>query len=231
LRRIVGRLGLGLVISAATAGPALALDWGGAVGLATEKVGRGLSQSGHQPSWLLDLGLRTTSGWGLVLGLSSLHDQSAAEGVLSLAHQRQLDEQWQVQWGLAYYGYTGEALRGQDYSEVFAAFSWDGRGALMAAYSPDTRFFKDGAPRRLATLQLEASWHQRLAGRLALDVGLGLLAVDGLGSYRYGSAGLAWSQGPWQYFLTYTRSDAAERGFTLPTDPPGRWVASVLWRF
>ncbi len=87
--------------------------------------------------------------------------------------------------------------------------------------------------RRGRATNVELSAHQRLAGRLSLDAGIGyydLSAVRGTG-YRYGSIGLGWGVGAFQADLTRIASNAARRGLAAPEAAGGRWVASVLWNF
>ena len=225
-----------LVLGAAALAPGAAAqslsDTYVAVGLASDKVVRGLSQTDGQPSAMLDLGWRSARGWSLSAGAATLHDRRALEGTLGLAWQHQVDARWQLQAGTTRYLYRATHQRYRPYTEFYVTADWDGRLTLLLAASPDARFERaDGSARRTPSVHGELTWHQRLAGPLALDLGAGHIVFDGLPGYTYGSAGLGWSGGPLQWFLTRVDSNATARS-SLPADVAGsRWIVAVSRTF
>lgn len=213
--------------------PAHAGDWSGHAGFTTDKVSRGMSVTDGQPSALLDLNYRGDAGWLGSASLSTLNDGTSTEAVFSLGWARQIDEAWQAQAGASWYAYPGSGrFDNSPYAEFYVSAGWRGRVSLLAVVSPATAFsgpYGQVADRRTRTL--EVALHQRLAGRLALEAGLGHMEISGLNGYRYGSLGLSWTHGPLQLYAARIDSNAAARGLAAPRMADGRWVASVLWAF
>ena len=213
--------------------PAHAGDWSGHAGFTTDKISRGLSVTGGQPSAVLDLNYRGDAGWLGGASLSTLNDGSSTEAVLSLGWARQLDEAWQAQAGASWYAYPGSGrFENKPYGELYVSAGWRGRVSLLAVASPATAFagpYGQVSNRRTETLEL--TLHQRLAGRLALEAGAGHMEISGLPGYRYGSLGLSWTWGPLQLYAARMGTDAATRGLGPGTSAGGRWVATALWAF
>lgn len=232
-----GALLLGLA-AALLAPAACADDWGGSMALASDKVFRGVSQSEGRTALLLDLNGRTDTGWVLALGLAGPAYRTqggTAELTAGFSKFAQLDADWTLQLGFTHYGVVGsDYSRNYAYDEFSAALGWQGRVLATLALSPDTWGANlAGGWRTDRALDFELSLHQRLAGRLALDAGIGyydLQAVRGAG-YPYGSLGLSWGLGPVQGYLTYIDSRAAARGLAPASLAGRRWVASLLWSF
>lgn len=208
--------------------------WSGSVGIANDKVYRGLSQTGGRPSALLDLAYRTDTGHVAGLGLASLRDEDGstlAEVTLSAGHAWQLGGDWTPSVGLVHYAYPGGLQRVYaDYDEVSATLGWRGRLFGMVALSPNTVGIDAAGERtRGRVLTTELNWQQALVGRFTFDAGIGQVDQQAIGgSYRYGSAGLGWADGPAAAYLSYI----------VGRDVPGapavggrRWVAALLWSF
>lgn len=221
-----------LPCAAAAAGLDLPSDTSVALGVASDKVVRGLSHTAGQTSYLLDAGWRSAGGWLLSLSSASLHDGGATEAIVGLGWQRQIDARWQFQAGMARYLYRSAPDGVYPYTEAYLAADWDGRLGLLVASSPDTRFTRrDGSAPDSRSMHGEITWHQRLYRALALDLGIGHIDFDNLPGYRYGSASLSWSEGPVQIFLTRVDSNAAERGIVPERLAGGRWILSLTRRF
>ena len=140
------------------------------LGLAGDKVTRGLSRTGGQPSLLFDAGWRSATGWQLSLSGAMLRERVSTEAIVGLDWHRQLDARWQLQAGVARYLYL--QTRGlHPYTEAHLALDWDGRPGLQLAVSPDTRLTRSGgAVARSRTMYGELTWHQRLHGAVAVDL-------------------------------------------------------------
>lgn len=213
--------------------PAHGADLGGAAGLASDKIVRGISQTGGQPVALLDLNLVLAEGWSATLSAATLHDRGAAEIVLGAGWSRQLDGVWFAQAGLSTYQYTRGSFRNAPYAEAHASLTWDGRASLLLTASPDSEYpgLQGGDERPRQTRSIELGWHQRLHGRWALDLGVGRFAIAGLPAYVYGSVGLGWGTGPWQLMASRIGSNAVGRGL-LPAGYGGpAWACSVIRSF
>jgi len=229
----------------AIAGPAHAGDWSGSVGLASDKLVHGISQSSQQPSLMLDLNYRSDTVWVAGVGLATLQQHrgnSSAELTLSLAKGWQLDADWLVQSAYAHYQYTDDAPVGlSHYDELSASIGWQGRVNASVALSPNTyswyrQGYHAGAPRSGPAMTLELTANQRLQGRLAAHAGLGYYQLLDMGNWGYGyaSVGLSWGWGPAQAYVSYVSSQAARRGLlpdSLAYLAGERCVGAVVWGF
>ncbi|RZI72584.1 MAG: hypothetical protein EOP38_30765 [Rubrivivax sp.] len=225
---------LALAASAASAG-----DWQGAVGLASDKVIRGLTQSQGEATLLLDLNYRADTAWMATLGFATLqrhgHEGRSNEFSAGLAKAWQLDDDWLAQTGYAHYQYSGEAPAYiRHYDEVTASLGWQGRVAGTLTLSPNTySWYRSGQPRPGPALATELSLNQRVMGRLALQAGAGYYQLMDAGNWGYGyaSVGLSWGLGPVQTYLSYISSQAAKRGLVPASFAGERCVGTVLWGF
>ena len=224
---------------AGLAAPVQAQSWQAAVAVASDKVQRGASQSQGRPVWLLDLS-RTFDDTGLAAaaGLAGpvLQGQGGkAELNLSLGKPWQLDADWSVLASATHYAYLGAAAaRAYRYQEAAVALAWRGQVSAGFSASPHTTVFVPGAGLRSGPAQAaDLGLHQRLAGALALDLGVGWRGLaPRLGrSFRYGSAGLSWRQGPLHLFLTTTESRAPASQLPASAPERRRCVGSVAWQF
>lgn len=220
-------------------------DLTGGIGLASDKMVRGTSQSGGRPSLLLDLTYRTDTRWAISLGAASLGlgkladngrgTNSDSEIYLGVARTWQLDDDWTLQLGSTAYAYPGsrDPFYGE-YIEFGASVNW--RGALSAAFAATPSISgrdRSGRPRRGATGALELGAHAPLNGPWALDGGVGWHNVSGLGNrpYLYGSLGVSWRHGPSQLFLTWITSRSDERNGVRDRVAGDRTVLSYWWSF
>ena len=218
------------------AGPAVAQSWGGGFGVASDKVVRGLSQTGARPSLLLDLFYLVDNGWAISASGASLpwaEHQTAAEWTLSVARSWQLDDDWASQLSATHYGYPGKPdARYRPYDELSASIAWRGRFSLLASVAPhNTGQGRDGLAVHGTSAWFEAAAHAPLQGRWSLDAGLGWHDNKGIGGtpYPYGSLGTSWGQGPLQLSLTWITSRANERGRVPVRIAGNRWVGAAWW--
>lgn len=231
--RALALLAMGLVAS----GAASAQNWGGTVSVVTERVSRGISLSGDRPGATADLYYRDDRNWSLGLGLGTMHTRNGAdaEAILSATRWWQIDDHHVVTLSGAHYAYAGggnaDRLR---YSEVSLGGLWDtaawGQWGATVSVSPDLAAYASWGylGHRGATIA-ELTWHRRLVGALAADVGWGMVANWGhdTGSYRFANAGLSYAVGDWRFSVSRLYSSLPQRG-----DPSlQRWVAGVAWSF
>ena len=226
-------------LAAALAAPAALADGAsGAVGFASAQVLRGVSQSNGDASLSLDATYRLDTGWAAGASLATLgRDARGTRTLLGLSVNRswQVDRDWSTQLGIAHYAYPGGGDRHRfDYDELSASVGWQGRLTASVAVLPNaSRRDENGVPRRGRAFAYELSVHERLAGQLAFDAGIGwmdLRNIRGAG-YPYGSVGLGLGAGPVQVFATFIASRAAARGLAAPAAGGDRFLLSVLWDF
>jgi hypothetical protein len=192
---------------------AQAWQWQGSAGLLSDKVVYGISQSGGRASAVVDLSLNRADGWLAGAGLATLPaERGRAELSLLAGRSGPLGENgsWQATaGGLGTLG--GGPLRRPAYLQLGLGYAWNERlqlGAWLAPRQPGPAAGCDRARGRVTVI--EASWHQPIAHRLALDAGIGQVDYGplALARYRYGSVGVSAGLGPVQVFVTRVFSDS-----------------------
>lgn len=225
------------LMAASLCPPAARADsWGAGIGIASDKVVRGLSQTGGRASLLFDSFYRTDTGWVLSAGAASLpkaEHGTPAELAATVSRGWQLDDDWAGQLSATHYAYPGQGdARYRPYDEANASIAWRGLLSFAVSMSPQAPGVgSDGRPRRGRTTVLEAGAHLPLAGRWSIDTGLGWNDNGRAGGtpYSYGSGGVSWGRGPVQLSLTWVTSRADERG-RVPAKVAGdRWIGAVWW--
>ena len=221
-------------------GAAQANDWRTSVGWASDYRVRGLSISNREPAALLDLTLRGDTGWALSAGLAALNrDADGRRSLLSasLSHGWQWDADWRFDLALARGHYPGSGGRhAYNTDDWSATLAWRGQlTALLLATPHATRWDTiTGRPQTGTGVGAELRGRQRLAGPVALDMGLGVFSLNAEGSrrsYGYGNLGLAATIGPVQGYLSYISNRAEPQGFAGAQRAKDAWVASLLWTF
>lgn len=219
--------------------PAQAQSWQAAVAVASDKVLRGASQSQGRPVWLLDASRAfDAAGVTASAGLAGpvLQAQGGqAEASLAVSKPWQLDADWSLLASAAQYAYLGGArARAYRYQEAALQLGWRGQVTAGFSASPHTQVFVPGSGLLAGpACTVDIGLHQRLAGTLALDLGLGWrgLAPRLGSSFLYSSAGLSWRQGPLHLFLTTTDSRAPAAQLPAAAPARRRWVGSLAWQF
>ena len=224
--------------------PTAAQEWGGVIGLASDNVERGYSLTDGKPAWLADLHLGIGTAWvaGVSLSAARPPDESATTRAVLYADRRwRIDEDWSAKIGLAHYD-SVPARDGiyESYAELNAMLSYRGKWRCNLAVSPDVSSYAYWRIPRSLAIWGEASLHQPLAGRLALDAGAGYAYFRDAAAqdYAYGSLGLSYGAGDmyfylsriWRQEMTWTLEMDNERyAFSLPAR--ARWVGSMVWSF
>jgi len=210
---------------------------GGSLGIATDDVFRGLSESYGQISPQADLHA-VLGPW--YAGVSAeevrrgLDERAGPELIAYAGYQQRLAEDWTGRATLRHYDYPGDALHGRyNYDELALSLAWRERLIVTAVASPDT-YFRDYD----GNYGSGAAWCLELSGRQPLP--LGLSGVAGVGhydlqrqigiGYTYWSAGVNRRWGAWVVDLRYVGTDAIARHHfeDLAGD---RAVLSAFWLF
>jgi hypothetical protein len=207
------------------------LQWAGQLAAATELTDRGLLIGPRRPTLQAGLTAAHDQGWALSLSASTPLGALRQGRVLAqISRYRRLSDDWQVEGGLAYYAYPGDATAGNG-----------NRWELQSGAS-----YRDVLSVGLTALHYPA-WPGRRAGlQWAVDLGLrwpmaaGWSVTASLGRadlppvpqrhYRYGGLGLAWQGDAWRLELNRLGSDATARRVMGPAGQ-SRWSATATHQF
>jgi uncharacterized protein (TIGR02001 family) len=211
---------------------------GGAVGLASDDVLRGLTESEHQLSWQGDLHYNRSGWYGGVTGFGVRRglDESAGVGLTVYAgYDTQLTDDWRAGLALRHYDYPGYTKRNNyDYDEAALTLDWRERLVASVSASPDV-YAVDyyGHYGRGAAFTYELSARQPLPWwELSVNAGVGYYDLQrqvGTG-YVYWSAGASKQWNSLQLDLRYIgSSEEAEAHFHDLAE--NRLVFSALWLF
>lgn len=228
--------------AAAASSQALAVDFGGSIGLSSRNVYRGLPLGGDAPVWLADLHVAAGSAWSGGIAANQVRPQGGArETQLTLYLDRhwQLDGDWSARLGLAHYDWPGSRWRADlRYDEIGATLAYRESWTTTLALSPDYRgSYVHADSKRGTAAWLETAWRQPLTGGLVADVGFGYAARAATGDrdYVYASAGLSYAVGDAYLLLTRTWTSRIEQShwWEAYEEPraSARWIASLLWTF
>lgn len=228
-----------------SAADACAASLQASLGLTSDYVHRGLSQSSGEPAVQLGAGLRWTNGfeagvWGSTLDTSDDPDAGDSSGyeldaLLGWSVAVDAPGDWVADLGIGRYLYLGDArVLDYDYTEFSAGLSYRGQLRAALAWAPDRAGYAAGTgPVRSAdayAYELSVAWP--LPRGLRLSGGLGYHDLDrvyGL-SYRYWSAGIGWHRG--RYLIELTRFGTEGEGRRrLGEEADGRTALTVVARF
>ena len=210
---------------------------GGALGLATDDVFRGLSLNDAQLSAQLDLHDVVGQWYGGLSaeGVRRGHNADAGAELIAYAgYQYRLGNDWTNQVTLRHYDYPGNPHRTRyNYDELGVSFAWRERIVLTVIGSPDT-YSADyqGNHGSGAAFCYELVARQPLPRGLSAIAGLGYYDLQrqvGTG-YAYWSAGLEHRWRSWAFDLRYVGTDATARHH-FEHDAGDRGVLSAFWLF
>jgi|SRR5580704_5737578 uncharacterized protein (TIGR02001 family) len=211
---------------------------GGDVGVASDEVFRGLSQSDHEWSPQVDLHY-SQSGWyaGLTaLNVRRLPYYTEGAGLIGyLGYQYRLSDDWAASFAARHYDYLGYGSRHDDYVYDEGAVSLSWRELIVATViaAPNVWFADfEGHHGRGAAYTYELGGRLPLAQGFCVNAGIGYYNLDkqiGTG-YAYGSAGLSKQWRSVNFDLRYVGTDeTAKRRFEQFAE--NRLVFSVLYLF
>ncbi|WP_266182600.1 TorF family putative porin [Dyella humicola] len=244
-------LALGMGLSAAP--PAQAADLSGTVALSSQLVDRGQAVSPQTPILQGAGSYSFATGWSLGLSASTevRSPDHIAEALAQVSRDWSLATDWQMQAGVAYYDYPGNA-RARPYERVEGTLDWIYRDVLTfglsAIYGMNSQVprFRGAA---------DVNFHWPLPAHFSFSAGAGVTrsAVSPCHAggqecassyeyarpgyyeplpaetYGYGHAGLIWSKGSWHMELdrVVTSGLTRPRG-SFDTAP---WLATVSLSF
>jgi uncharacterized protein (TIGR02001 family) len=210
---------------------------GGDVGIASDEVLRGLTQSDHQASPEADLHYNL-SGW--YAGASAMevrrgaYDSPGVGLVAYLGYQYRFSDDWSAGLTARHYDYPGYRYRNNyDYEEGVLSVSWRDLITASVVASPDT-FVADrhGHYGSGAAYSYEIGSRLPLAYGFCANAGLGFYDINrqiGTG-YAYGSAGISKQWHSVNFDLRYIGTDdTAKRRFGSYAE--NRLLFSVLYLF
>jgi uncharacterized protein (TIGR02001 family) len=214
-------------------------DWTGEVALTSQLVDRGLALTPPTPTVQVALSLALPDGWslGVSAGAEIRSPGHIPESLAQLSRAVTLSNDWQMQASLLYYHYA-DIAQARIYDRTEAGLGWTYRDILSFNLSADYAIgANESRVRPAADLNLRwpLPWH------LSLSAGAGVAqyviapyhrssGYDYTGTYRYGHAGLLWSQGAWRVELDRVFTDPTIRQHwnSLAASP---WLGTISWSF
>jgi uncharacterized protein (TIGR02001 family) len=219
---------------------AIAGDFGGSIGVTSDYIYRGISQSQGNAALQADLhylaGGWSAGGWVSRADVNS-DEGPATELDLYIRRDWSLGSDWDVGVALTHYTYPDDPRTySYDYDEVTATAGYRSRLFGTIAYSPN---YTGHAQGRWAfnenALSYELTAVQPLAGKLSASAGLGYYDLPaGLDAdYWFWNVGVACSFGRALLSVAYIDTDRpGEGGYAYGYEPPdGQWTGSLAWRF
>lgn len=229
---------LALFVSLGCAAAVDAQTWGGTAAVVSKRVSRGIDLSGDQAGATLDVFYRDDRNWAVNLGLGTMNASASGarvEAILSATRWWQVDDQRTITVSAAHYAYAGGSSPSQlRYSEVSVGGNWDagawGQWGGTVSLSPDLGVSTSWGylGHRGGTI-VELTWHRRLVGALAADLGWGRVDHWGgeRGSYHFSNAGLSYPIGDWRVSVSRVQSSVPADGKSALQ----RWIAGLAWSF
>lgn len=217
----------------------------GALGLSSENIYRGISQSEGHLSAFADGHCAFARDWVVGLGANTYRTPRRTDDTqftLFLDRRWRLDEDWSAKLGLIHYEpLQAENRAGFQYDELNAALGWRGRWLLAFAWSPRVGNAYIGDPAGYnGWMRIETTWRQPLGAGFSMDVGLGHAHPSGTPPHDYRYANLALNAAFGDLYLSINRIWTGPLRFRYEAlDPPfeftfparKRWVGSVVWLF
>lgn len=213
--------------------------WHGSLGLTSDYVQTGLSQTRGAPA--LQGGLRADVGTGWSFGVwGSQIDRNRGPGATYeldayAARAWQLSPDWIATVTATHYFYPNDTpvLR-YDYDEVAVSLGY--RSSLFATvtWSPNT---SEGTQTYLAAeeraLSYEVTMNRPVVGAWSANAGAGYRDLTALfeESYWYGHAGVSYAAGSMSLHLTYTRADETARRLFGEERAANTVLGAVIFRF
>lgn len=226
-----------LIASLALTGVAHAQSVGGSVGVASDYVYRGVSQSDGDPSAQADVHYYGQQNWYTGIWAASVRrgdDHTTAELNAYLGYNFAIATDWNGSVSFVHYDYPwNHPRRGYAYDELSATLAYGDRVFVSIAASPDTSFERSyDHTARSAAFAYDVSLHQPIAHGFSADAGVGYYDLrrqldDG---YAYYSGGLGYRWRSLQLQLLYIGTSAAAKRLFYD-EAAHEWTVATLWRF
>lgn len=208
---------------------AAAGDLSGSLALSSQLIDRGQPITPATPILQGSLAWTTTSGWAFGLAGSARvheHGNHFLEATAQATRYWSLSGDWAMQASALYYKYP-ERWRRFDRAEVGLHWTW--RDVLTFGVSGTSTTHDDRGHVREAA---DATFRWPLGEHLSFTAGAGVARgfVAPYKPYRYGQAGLAWTQGAWRLEVLRVASD---QKYTYRQAYPTleHWAATLQWSF
>jgi uncharacterized protein (TIGR02001 family) len=210
--------------------------FGGDLGIASDEVLRGRSQSDHQASPQADLHYSRGGYYGglSAVGVRRGADSAAGAGLIAyLGYQQRLGDHWSASLVARHYDYPGYLRRNlYNYEEFAATVAWRDLIVATVMVSPKANLVdSEGNYGNGPAYTYELSGRQPLPLGFSANAGVGYYNLHhelGIG-YAYWSAGLGKQWRSWNFDVRYVGTDStAKRHFELAEN---RLVFSALWLF
>ncbi len=228
-----------LLAAFATAASPARAALGGSIGLTSDYVLRGVSQSEGNPAWQGDVHWDFPQGWsgGLWASQVALAPGSDSWELDSyLQWHRALSADLEFSAAGTYYSYPSDPRPADyNYGELRLELMWRDQIRVAASWTPSIALYSyaDGLAAHQHVLTMETSWHRDLPRHLDLTAGMGFYYPPGLdyASYAYGDATLGWKYGHWRVNVALIwAQNGSHRQYS--TGPSGGPVAATLaWVF
>lgn len=240
LQSPVPRAYLGGVLACYSSAAATArIEWDGSLGVTSDYVQMGLSQTHGEPALQGGLRAQVSEGWSIGAWGSQFARNEASDGAFEIdvfaARVWQWSEDWVATLAATHYFYLNDTpYLDYDYDEI--AFTVGYRSVVFAtvAWSPDvSEFSGDRLAVKRRAVSYEMAVRQPLIGSWSFDAGAGYRDLTDLfdESYWYGHVGLSYALGQASLHLTYTLADhTAQRLFGVDR-ANNTWLGAAIWRF
>jgi uncharacterized protein (TIGR02001 family) len=227
---------LGCCSGALAAAP---LEWSGSLGLTSDYVQMGLSQTWGEPALQGGARVQVSEGWTVGAWGSQFARNTEPDNTVELDVFAARVWQWSPDWvatlTATHYFYLNDTpYFDYDYDEL--AFTLGFRSAVFAtiAWSPNLSEFTQYqfAVKRQA-VSYEITLRQPLVGALSFDAGAGYRDLTDLfdESYWYGHAGFSYSVGRASLHFTYTHADHTAQRLFGAGRAASTWLGAAIWRF
>lgn len=219
--------------TSALAGP------GGSIGITSDYVLRGVSQTQGKAAVQADLHWDFPRGWSAGVWASQVelkpqHDSTELDGYLQW--HGSLSTDFDLGATATHYSYPDDPRPvGYNYDELSLSLVWRDQVRIAASWIPGVNLYSraDGLADHQQVLTLEAGWHRDLLPGLDLSAGVGYYDPTGLeyASYGYGDVTLGWKYGHWRVNLAWIWvQDERHRQYS-PGPAGGPLAGTVSWVF
>ena len=212
---------------------------GGSIGITSDYVLHGVSQSEGEAAFQGDAHWDFPAGWSAGIWASQVElapRSDTWELDTYLQWHGALSSDFDLGASATHYSYPSDPRPvDYNYDELSLSLTWRDQIRVAANWTPSINLYSysDGLASDRQVLTLEASWHRDLPARLDLSAGVGFYNPMGLdyASFTYGDATLAWKYGHWRVNLAWIWvQDGRHRQYSSgPAGGP--LVATLAWVF
>ncbi len=228
-----------LILLSGSATAAVGATPGGLIGVTSDYVLRGVSQSQGNPAVQGEAHLGFAGGWSTGVWASQvrlLPGHTSSEVDLYLQWHATLNESFDMIATATHYSHPGDPRPiSYEYDELGLSLSWRDQLSIAASWTPQLNLYSytDGLARDHGVLDIEASLHRSLRPHFDLSAGVGYYDPPGLdyAAYGYGNAALTWHYGHWRADLAWIWVQNALHRQYASGPAGGPLAASLAWSF